>query len=149
MTGELTNMQIQNVLSSRVIGRLACCDDMQPYIVPVTYVYDGTYIYGQSNEGLKLQLLRKNPNVCFEVDTMTDMRNWESVVIYGRFEELSGEDADKARAVLFGHIFTLKTSSTINPYGHEATGTIDDSTRIKQVMYRVKINTVTGRFEKQ
>ena len=72
MLGELNDTEIRNVLSSQVLGRLACSKGNQPYIVPVTYTYDDEYIYGQSNIGKKLRILRKNPNVCFEVDTMTD-----------------------------------------------------------------------------
>lgn len=149
MLGQLNDTQIKNILSSQVVERLACTDGKQPYIVPVTYTYDGEYIYGQSSEGTKLKMLRKNPTVCFEVDMMTDMRNWQSVIVYGKFEELKDEKAKKARDILFGRVFSLMTSSTIHAYGHEETGKIDDSTRIKHVMYRIKIKKVTGRFEKQ
>jgi len=149
MLGELKEMQIRNLLSSQVIGRLACSNGKQPYIVPVTYAYDGKCIYGQTNEGTKLKILRKNPHVCFEVDAMTDMRNWQSVVVTGKFEELNERDAIAAREILFGRVLPLMTSSTVHTYGHEQTATIDDSTRVKQVMYRIKIEHVTGRFEKQ
>jgi uncharacterized protein len=149
MLGELNDIEIRNILSSQVIGRMACTDGKQPYIVPVTYTYDGKYIYGQTNEGTKLTMLRKNPNVCFEIDTMTDMRNWKSVLIYGKFEELKNKLAEKARDILFDHVFPLLTSSTIIPYGHEETEKVDDGTRIKYVMYRIKIKKITGRFERQ
>lgn len=149
MLGELTDIQIQNVLTSQVMGRLACTDGKQPYIVPVTYTYDGKYIYGQTNEGAKLNMLRKNPAVCFEVDMLTDMRNWQSVIVYGKFEELKDKESEKARDILFGRVFSLMTSSTIHAYEHEVNSTIDDNTRVKHVMYRIKIIKVTGRFEKQ
>jgi nitroimidazol reductase NimA-like FMN-containing flavoprotein (pyridoxamine 5'-phosphate oxidase superfamily) len=149
MLGQLNDDQIENVLSSRVVGRIACADGKQPYIVPVTYTYDGEYIYGQTNEGMKLNILRKNKNVCFEVDMMSDMRNWQSVIVYGKFEELKDKEAEKARDILFGRVFTLMTSSTIHAHEHEATAKVDDSTRVKHVMYRIKIKNKTGRFEKQ
>jgi nitroimidazol reductase NimA-like FMN-containing flavoprotein (pyridoxamine 5'-phosphate oxidase superfamily) len=149
MLGKLDDTQINNILSSQVIGRLACCNGNQPYIVPVTFTYDGEYIYGQSNEGTKLKILRKNPNVCFEVDMMTDMRNWQSVLVYGKFKELKNKEAEKAREILFNRVLPLMTSSTIHTYGHEEKGKIDDSTRVKYVMYRIKIKKVTGRFENQ
>lgn len=149
MLGELNETQIRNVLTSQVLGRLACTDKTQPYIVPVTYAYDGKYIYGQTNEGTKLKMLRKNPNVCFEVDMMTDMRNWQSVLVFGRFEELKNENAKKAREVLFNRVFSLMTSSTLHTHEHGVNGAVDDSTRVKGVMYRIKIKKVTGRFEKQ
>ena len=149
MLGQLNDTQIQNILSSQAVGRLACTDGKQPYIVPVTYTYDGKYIYGQTNEGTKLKMLRKNPIVCFEVDIMTHMKNWQSVIVYGKFEELNDKKAKKARDILFGRVFSLMTSSTIHAYGHEVTGKIDDGTQIIHVMYRIKIKKVTGRFEKQ
>ena len=149
MLGQLNDTQIQNILSSQAVGRLACTDGNQPYIVPVTYNYDGNYIYGQTNEGMKLQILRKNPNVCFEVDWMMDMRNWQSVIVYGKFEELEDEAANEARENLFESVYSLSTSSTIHAHEHEVTAQMDDTNRVKFVMYRIKIETVTGRFEKQ
>ena len=129
MLGQLNDTQIQNILSSQAVGRLACTDGKKPYIVPVTYTYDGKYIYGQTNEGTKLKMLRKNPNVCFEVDMMMDMRNWQSVIVYGKFEELKNEQAKKARDILFGRVFSLMTSSTIHAHEHEVTEELDDSTQ--------------------
>jgi len=149
MLGKLNNIQIQNILTSQVLGRLACSVGGQAYIVPLTYTYDGDYIYGQSNEGLKLKILRKNPLVCFEVDMMTDMRNWQSVLVFGKFEELKDAAAEKARDFLFNRIFPLLTSSAVHTFGHEEKTKVDDSNRVKYVMYRIKIKKITGRFEKQ
>lgn len=148
MLGKLDDLQIRNILTSQVLGRLACTDGKQPYIVPVTYTYDGKYIYGQTNEGRKLDILRKNPHVCFEVDTLMDMANWQSVLAFGEFEELKNEEAAKAREILFSRVFSLMTSSTIHAHEHESKTKIDDKNRIKYVMYRIKINKLTGRFEK-
>lgn len=147
MQGELDHTQINNILSSRAVGRLACTDGTHPYIVPVTYAYDGTYIYGQTNDGHKLNIMRKNPHVCFETDVMTDMCNWQSVIVYGRFEELNGEESEKAREILFGRVYSLKTENAVHPFGHEANSEVKNHTRVKQVMYRIKIVKMTGRFE--
>ncbi len=149
MLGQLTESQCLNILSSQALGRMACTDGKLPYVVPVTYHYDGEYIYGQTNEGSKLNILRKNSNVCFEVDTMTDMANWQSVIVFGQFEELNNEEAEKAREKLFNSVFTLMTSSTLHPHQHEEEVAIDDSNRVKFVMYRIKPETMTGRYEKQ
>lgn len=51
MLGELNEIQMHNLLMSQASGRLGCSVDNQPYIVPVTYAYDGKYIYGQLTEG--------------------------------------------------------------------------------------------------
>jgi nitroimidazol reductase NimA-like FMN-containing flavoprotein (pyridoxamine 5'-phosphate oxidase superfamily) len=149
MLGQLNDTQIRNLLSSQVVGRLACTTGDQPYIVPVTYAYDGKYIYGQTNEGMKLKILRKNPNICFETDIMTDMRNWQSVVVFGKFEELTDKQAAIARDILFGRVFTLMTSSSVHAHEHTVSAKIDDQNRMKYVLYRIKIKKLTGRFEKQ
>ena len=149
MLGELNDLQIKNILSSQVIGRIACAEGNKPYLVPITYVFDGDCLYFQSNEGSKLNILRKNPNVCFEVDVMSDMRNWQSVVITGKFEELKNESAKKARQIFLDRVFPLSTSSTIHSHEHNVKSKIDDSTRVKYVMFKIKIKKMTGRFEKQ
>lgn len=149
MLGSLNEQQMNNLLASQVVGRLACTDTVQPYLVPVTYAFDGVTIYGQTNEGMKLSLLRKNPNVCFEVDLMHDMANWQSVIIQGRFEELKDEAAEKARTVLFNRVFPLMTSATVHGEHHEVDHELDDENRIKPIMYKIVIEEKTGRFEKR
>jgi uncharacterized protein len=149
MLGELTETEIRNVLTSQALGRLACTDGKQPYIVPVTYNYDGTYIYGQTNEGTKLKLLRKNANVCFEVDMMTDMSNWKCVLVFGKFEELKNAEAEKAKKILYNSLFSLMTSSTIHLHEHASNAIVDDTERKKTVLYRIKIDKISGRYEKQ
>ena len=144
---ELTGDQVNSILLSQAFGRLACTDGSTPYIVPITYTYDGKYIYGQTNEGTKLELMRKNPAVCFEVDRMTDMRNWKSVIVYGKFEELKGEAEEQARSKFFGRLFPLTTRHSIHPFQHEVAYEPDDTSRIKKVMFRIRIEKITSRFE--
>ena len=149
MLGTLNEMQIDNVLLSQSVGRLGCTMGKKPYIAPVTYVYDGKDIIGQTTEGLKLDIMRKNPNVCFEVDLMSDMANWQSVIVFGTFCELKGKASLEAREYLFNHVLPLMTSSTIHVHEHEVTGKVDDTNRVKPIMYRIKIKEKTGRFEKR
>jgi nitroimidazol reductase NimA-like FMN-containing flavoprotein (pyridoxamine 5'-phosphate oxidase superfamily) len=149
MLGQLNELQMNNLLASQVVGRLACTDSIQPYIVPVTYAFDGAAIYGQINEEMKLSLLRKNPNVCFEVDIMMDMANWQSVVVRGRFEELNGDAAEKARLVLYNRVFPLMTSTTIHGEQYGEKNQLNDVNRLEPSLYRILIDKKTGRFEKR
>jgi len=149
MIGELNYDQMNNLLLSQVVGRIACVDGKQPYIVPVTYCYDGVYIYGQTNEGQKLTMLRKNKRVCFEVDSMVNMRNWQSVLVFGRFEEVKGKELERARESFMNHIFPLLTSTTVYKAEHGDGDLPEENTGIKAVMYRIKIEKLTGRFEKE
>ena len=149
MVGELNEQQMNNLLSSQVVGRLACTDSVRPYLVPVNYVYDGNYIYAQTSEGMKLDLLRNNPNVCFEVDAMTNMDNWQSVIIRGSFEELGDAAAEHARGVLKKKLFTLLTNMAIDVEQQEAGTVPAENNKVKNVLYRIAIIEKTGRFEKR
>ena len=149
MIGKLNTDQINNLLGSQSIGRLACTEGEQPYIVPISFCYDGTCIYGQTNLGEKLKIIRKNPKVCFEVDQMMDMRNWQSAVIYGDFEELKNKDADSGREILFDKEFSLLTNTSIHAHEHEVTSVLMDEGRMKEILFRIKIRKVTGRFQNE
>lgn len=148
MLGELNEIQINNLLASQAVGRIACTDGKKPYIVPVTYAYDGRFIYGQTKEGMKVDILRKFPDVCFEVDVMTDMFNWQSVVVWGEFEELQGEQAADKREYLSNRLLPIMATRSVHAHQHDVTSVIDDSNRIKPILYRIKIIGKSGRFEK-
>ncbi|MEO8414229.1 MAG: pyridoxamine 5'-phosphate oxidase family protein [Ginsengibacter sp.] len=148
MIEELNELQIDNLLLSQVIGRLGCRKGKRPYIVPVHYVYDGKYIIGQTDEGKKLDMIRKNPYVCFEVDVITNMTDWESVILHGTFYELKGKASREARAYLLNHAWPLSTGHTMHPHEHEANEKINANHLIKSIMYRIKIKEKSGRSGK-
>jgi nitroimidazol reductase NimA-like FMN-containing flavoprotein (pyridoxamine 5'-phosphate oxidase superfamily) len=149
MLGKLTIDQMNSLITSQALGRLACTDGLHPYIVPVTYTYNGKFIYGQTNEGKKLDVLRKNPNVCFQVERMSNMRNWESVLVYGQFEELKDpEEIEMATNTLHDRFFHLVTSGTTHGFNKGESVEVEDTNRLKQVLYKIKIERMTGRFEK-
>jgi hypothetical protein len=149
MLGALTETQMNNLLTMQAVGRIGYNDSKKSFITPVTYAFDGKYIYGQTNEGLKLDVMRINPFVCFEVDSMLNMANWESVIIWGYFEELEDKESIKAREYLYNSILDLLTSSTVHLHEHSSTHEMEDTNRIKHIMYRIRITEKTGRYEKQ
>ncbi|WP_431209519.1 pyridoxamine 5'-phosphate oxidase family protein [Puia sp. P3] len=81
--------ETDKLLKKEVVGRLACGEGSNIYVVPISYVYDGEYIYCHTHEGLKVEIMRRQPKVCFEVDHLRDMANWQSAVVFGTFEELA------------------------------------------------------------
>ncbi len=112
MLGTLTQEEIEDFLHEQYVGRIGCHAEGRTYVVPVTYVYDGNAIYAHSVDGLKLRMMRANPQVCFEVDHMIDMANWRSVITWGTFEELSGNDANRALAMLVTRLLPVIASET-------------------------------------
>ena len=143
----LTTAEIENVLQSQSICRLACNDIKFPYIIPISYYYDGKYIYCQSQQGKKIELMQKNPNVTVLVDIIGSMNNYKSVIVKGEYQELKGLEADEARKLLFDQIFSLMTTTRIHHFEHQESGKIDDSERIKIIMFRIKILNTSGRKE--
>jgi len=77
-----------NVLSRARFGRLACALEGQPYITPISFVYDGECIYSFSTVGQKIRWMRANPLVCLEVEELTSAQDWTTVVVTGKYEEI-------------------------------------------------------------
>lgn len=141
MLGELDDGQIEDLLRTEVIARIGCIGDGGGvYVVPVTYVYDGTYVYGHAMDGAKLRAMRANPQVCVEVEHVDDLSNWRSVIAWGTFEECQGEDWDAGLAKLVERIMPLLTLPAGAPPP-------DHSALRRGSVYRIRLQRKTGRFE--
>jgi len=142
----LDNQNIEEVLCNNFIGRIACCDGHLPYIVPITYCYDkaSNSIIGYSGEGAKIDILRKNPSVCFEVDEIKNITSWKSVVAHGVYTELKG--ADSRNAV---HVFVSRLRELIGSDHHvfikDLSSSVPDEKEI--VVYRINLSKKTGRYQ--
>jgi nitroimidazol reductase NimA-like FMN-containing flavoprotein (pyridoxamine 5'-phosphate oxidase superfamily) len=149
MLGNLNDEQMDYLLRSQLVGRLGCSANGQVYIVPVTYVYDGQYIYGHTKEGQKVRMMRENPSVCFQVDAIQNMANWQTVIVQGHYEELSGEESQQAIRLLTNRaspFIISETSVAATGFNiHLPTG----SYRAVPVTYRIRITDKSGRFEKR
>lgn len=143
MLGTLTRAQIEEVLRAGTIGRLGVTADGRTYVVPITYVYDGTSIYGHTTVGEKVRMMRKTSNVCFEVEDIKDMANWRTVITWGRYEELTGDVATAAAKLIAARLGPLTTSATSGPAGPSARAAKT------HVSYRIRLAERTGRFERQ
>ncbi len=142
MLGELTSDEIDELLRTEAIGRIGCYAFGQPYVVPVTYAYDGDSVYGHSREGLKLRMMRANPSVCFEVDRRVDLSTWQSVIALGTFSELGEPEADLAMEILHRRIAPLVPSETSLPDSR-----VHDS-GLPYSVFRILLRERSGRFER-
>lgn len=60
---------IEAIVREAQVCRIALTDSEQPYIVPVCFGYEPGSLYIHSApEGKKIDMIRKNPRICFEVD---------------------------------------------------------------------------------
>ena len=148
MLGELNDKQMEDLLKAQVTGRLGCHANGITYVVPVNYTYDGNYIYAHSSDGKKISMMRKNPEVCFEVDMIENVFRWKSVIAWGKFEEII--DPEEKQRIMQGIIHRIMPLVN-SPTGHPSHGiTANDSdvgTVVELIIYRIAIHKKTGRFE--
>ncbi|HEX5024365.1 MAG TPA: pyridoxamine 5'-phosphate oxidase family protein, partial [Agriterribacter sp.] len=110
--------------------------------------YDGVYVYSHTYEGLKMDLIRKNPQVCFQVDDMNNMANWKSVIAWGTVEELANtDDRNEAFKKLSARVLPFMSSETTHlspiwPFS-------SDVQSVGGIFFRILMKEKTGRFEQQ
>ena len=143
MLGTLDPEQIDRILHSETVGRIGVCAGGRTYVVPITYVYDGNNIYGHSGPGMKIDMMRAGPDVCFEVDQIDDLANWRTVIAWGRYEELPGDLATAAMNLLRSRLSPLTPSETAGPAGHPP-----GEAELSGIAFRIRLSERTGRFEK-
>ena len=148
MLGELDDIQIDHILNSQYVGRIGCRSGKDVYVVPITYAYDGTYIYSFSKVGTKIKIMRKNPRVCFQVDAIDNMANWRSVLVWGEYEELASEsERKKAAKIISGKLDPITTSETLVPKRQTMAPQIVEKQK-RTISYRIRIRSKSGRYEK-
>ena len=145
MVGVLSEAEIDRLLHEQTVGRLGCSANGRTYVVPVSFVYEDGTIYGHTRDGLKLQMARRNPDVCFEVDAIAGVTSWRSVVVRGRFEILEKDAAARAMRCFLGRL---------QPHLAEAAAAEDEILRqlievslSRGVAYRIRITEKSGRYE--
>jgi nitroimidazol reductase NimA-like FMN-containing flavoprotein (pyridoxamine 5'-phosphate oxidase superfamily) len=74
--------EMQRLLKKCSHGRLGLAFQNEPYVVPVSYGYDqGRIFFHSAKQGKKVDFMRRNNKVCFEVDEY--QKGWASVLCYG------------------------------------------------------------------
>lgn len=101
-----TREELDAIIQGSRICHLAFASDNEPYVVPISFGYDGSALYFHTAQsGRKIDFIAANDKVCFtllrEFQLVTDPElacNWtfsyESVVGTGRIEELT-QKSDK------------------------------------------------------
>jgi len=105
----LDRAEIDALIRSCNVCRLGLYDGHEPYVVPLSFGYDGEafYFHGAS-QGRKTDCIRLHPRVCFELDDGGSLKrgavacrfsmNYRSVIGSGDAEIL--EDLDEKRRAL-------------------------------------------------
>lgn len=149
MFGKLNNIEIEEVLAHQIIGRIACHANDMSYIVPISYAYDGECIYARTYEGLKINLMRKNPKVCFQTDILENMANWKSVIVWGEFKELTEtSERDEGIQKLLARKISGIASETVQLSPLWPFNSNKYSEEIDGIIFCIRLGEKTGRFER-
>ena len=150
MIRQLSSAEIDELLSKQIVGRIGCHDENEVYVVPISFAYENNTIYCHSLEGKKIQMMRKNPKVCFQVDELKDMGDWKSVIAWGDFKELSDEkEKNNALKLLLERHLPFISSITTHlgetwPFSSDAPNELN---KIPGIVFRISITKSTGKFE--
>ncbi|SFR33318.1 hypothetical protein SAMN04490243_0652 [Robiginitalea myxolifaciens] len=143
----LSDNQCLRVLEDNYIGRLGFISGGGPTILPVTYFYDadGHCIISYSGEGTKIEAMRENGTVALQVDTIISLDHWESVLVHGTYEELSGIDARHLLHKFAEGVRKILLAEDARPGTHLSDISSKVSTDKAPVVYRITIDEITGR----
>lgn len=143
---EITDHAIlEEILHKAWICRLAMSADDQPYVIPLCFGYrDKTLYIHCAQEGLKIDMLKKNHRVCFEADGDLELKRGENACEWGM----------KGRSVIgFGraHVIddpdgkTMALGVIMEHYGAKAPFSYNAGGLEKALIIRVDIETMTGK----
>lgn len=138
----LSQEQAQNLFTSNRFAHLACHHFNDIYLVPISYIYENGAIYSHSLSGHKIDLMRKNPHVCVQVEDVQDFSHWKSAIAWGNYEELKGDAANEAMRFLLKKVSEEANSQEMSPLGLDMAAQLESA-----IIYRINVERITGRFE--
>jgi uncharacterized protein len=148
MMTDLTKDECERILTASRYAHLGCCDGDEPYVVPITCIYKDGFLYGFTHEGQKIDLLRKNPKMCVQVEHVAGEHEWESVMCWGMFEEITDEKNKQAVKILFaerhGESILAGEEPDVSPMASSLHLPKDDSA----IVYRMQPYRVSGKAER-
>ena len=136
--------ELLRILRDARICRLALSDGDRPYLVPLTYVLDGDdLVLHSARAGRKIDILRRNPSACFEVEEGIEIVEGATACEFGmRFRTVIGfgevefveDHAERARLLgLFGARFGA------------ADGPLPDAEVRRTCVLRLRVRALTGK----
>lgn len=143
----MSTLECTKLLAASRLGHLGCTQGGQPYVVPIHYAYADHHLYAFSMPGKKIEWMRANPLVSVLVDTRGEGREWKSVVVDGRYEELLDRighmpEREHAWSILSRHVDWWEPGA-LKP----VTPALSDHST--HVFFRISIEHVSGREAKE
>lgn len=139
----LSTIDCTKVLSASRLGHLACATDGGPYVVPIYFAYAENHLYAFSRPGKKIDCMRANPRVSVLIEEHGHGRQWKSVIVEGRYEELPDRighkrERDHAWSLLSKHVDWWEPGA-LKPV------TSLSADRPDHVFFRISVDQLSGR----
>ncbi len=136
--------EIESIINGFPVCRIALSENGLPYVIPVCFGYcDMSLYFHSANAGKKIDLIKKNNNICFEFDTYEGLItngnpcDWDvryrSVIGYGKAFFINGSQ-EKINAL----------NIIIRHYSDQSFVFPENSTRNVAVI-KVEIEEITGK----
>jgi nitroimidazol reductase NimA-like FMN-containing flavoprotein (pyridoxamine 5'-phosphate oxidase superfamily) len=136
---------IRAVMEEALVCRIGLSDDGMPYVVPMNFgLGEGCLYLHCATEGRKLDILRRNNRVCFEMDLLREISRapqpcgwgarYESIIGFGRAVFMD-DPAEKQAAL--GRI--------MEHYGAKGPFSYPDETLARTAVIRIDIESVSGK----
>jgi len=136
---------IRALMEEALVCRIGLCDDGTPYIVPMNFGLGENCLFLHcATEGRKLDILRRNDRVCFEMDFLREIKQgpescgwgarYESVIGFGR--AILVEDPVEKRFAL---------DRIMDHYGAQGPYAYPDDVLSKTTIIRIEIESLTGK----
>lgn len=135
---ELSRAESEEVLARNHVGRIAYSFRDRVDIEPIHYVYHDGWIYGRTQLGTKLTVVRHNYWVAFEVDEVEELFGWRSVVVRGGFYILVDEGTPQTRALREQAIEQVRR---LIPTAF----TPEDPVPFRNILFRIAVQEIEGR----
>ncbi len=141
----ISRPEIDEIINAAEVCRLAFAKDNEPYLVPVSYGYDGKSIFVHTaKEGKKIEFLKANDRICFEFETDTKIvshetigckwtASFKSVIGYGRMQKIT----DEADALLALNQIMLKYSGKEWSFSNKDLGRV--------FLWKIEIEEISGK----
>jgi nitroimidazol reductase NimA-like FMN-containing flavoprotein (pyridoxamine 5'-phosphate oxidase superfamily) len=98
---DMAPAEMHALLQRESFGHLGCARDGRPYVLPMNYAYDGKELYFFTTEGMKTLFIESNPQVCLQVEEITDSTHWRSVMVIGKAEQITkSEETQQAMKLI-------------------------------------------------
>jgi uncharacterized protein len=128
-----------------MVCRIAMAAGDHPYIVPVNFAVSGHHLYFHcAKAGKKIDMLRDNPSICFEVDIPGDLVNGDAACSWGmKYKSVIGF----GRAYFIEGIGEKKKALDILMKKYSGRGSSDyaDDALDKVLVIDVRIETMSGK----